>query len=190
MTTTTSTSTQTQPTNVDPQTVSQWLQQNEAVLVDVREPFEHAGESIEGAVLVPVNKVSAETLPPHDDRKLVMHCKSGGRSKQACDKLAKAGIETYNMTGGIEAWSEAGLPTNKAAKAPLDLFRQVQIVVGSFVLLFSLLAVLTGSLWFLIVPIFFGGGLLFAGLSGFCGLAMVLGKMPWNRVNTTTCAVR
>ena len=175
-------------TPVDCATVKQWLDAGEAVLIDVREPMEHVRQSVPGAALLPLGKVAKDQLPDTNGRKLVVHCKSGARSQKACDKLAAAGVEVYTMTGGIDAWAAAGLATHENPNAPLDLFRQVQIVVGGFVLLFALLALGTGSMWFLIVPIFFGGGLLFAGLTGFCGLAMVLGKMPWNRVNVTSCA--
>lgn len=169
-------------THIDCATVKQWLDAGDAVLVDVREPVEHAGLAIPGATLVPLGKISKDALPDHAGKRLVLHCKAGGRSKQACEKLAAAGLEVFSMTGGIDAWNAAGLPVRKNDKAPLDLVRQVHIVVGSMVLLFSILAAATGSLWFLIVPIFFGGGLLFAGATGFCGLALMLSKMPWNRV--------
>lgn len=176
-------------TPVDPATAQQWLKSSEAVLVDVREPVEHAGESIPGSTLVPSGQVSVDKMPEHTGRKLIVHCKSGGRSTKACDKLAAAGLEVYNMTGGIEAWRAAGLETKVDRKAPIDLVRQVHITVGLMVFVFSVIAAVTGNLWFLVVPIFFGGGLLFAGLSGFCGLAMVLSRMPWNRVPTTSCKI-
>jgi hypothetical protein len=45
--------------------------------------------------------------------------------------------------------------------------------------------------WFLIMPAFFGAGLLFAGISGTCGLASVLSAMPWNRFDgpNSSCSV-
>lgn len=176
-------------TPVDPETAQQWLKSGEALLVDVREPVEHAGESIPGSTLVPSGQVRADKMPDHAGLKLIVHCKSGSRSSKACDKLAAAGLEVYNMTGGIDAWRSAGLETKLDRKAPIDLVRQVHITVGSMVFVFSVIAAVTGNLWFLVVPIFFGGGLLFAGLTGFCGLAMVLSRMPWNRVPTTSCQI-
>lgn len=65
--------------------------------------------------------------------------------------------------------------------------RQVQITVGFFVLLASLLAVTVNPAW-VYLCMFFGAGLLFAGLSGFCGLALILAKMPWNRPENDWCA--
>lgn len=175
-------------TPVEPSTAQEWLKAGQAVLVDVREPVEHAGASIPGSTLVPSGQVSAEKMPEHSGKRLIVHCKSGGRSTRACDKLAAEGLEVFNMTGGIDAWQSAGLETKVNKKAPLDLIRQVHITVGLMVFAFSVVAAVTGNAWFLIVPIFFGGGLLFAGLTGFCGLALMLSKMPWNRVSKASCS--
>lgn len=166
---------------VDPQTVKQWLDAEEAVVVDVREPGEFRGEHIAGAVNVPLSRFDPAALPTDNGRKVVIHCKSGGRAKQACGKLNSAGITgtVYNM-GGIEGWKSAGLPTEKSAGGTIDIVRQVHIVVGTMVLAGSILAA-TVSPWFLILTGFFGAGLLFAGATGFCGMAMMLARMPWNR---------
>jgi hypothetical protein len=59
--------------------------------------------------------------------------------------------------------------------------RQVQITAGSLVALGTALGWFV-SPWFLILSGFVGCGLMFAGLSGWCGMAMMLGRMPWNRV--------
>jgi hypothetical protein len=66
----------------------------------------------------------------------------------------------------------------------LPLMRQVQITVG-FVSAIGATLALTISPWFAVIPLLAGCGLLFAGLTGFCGLALLLAKMPWNRA--TNC---
>ena len=71
--------------------------------------------------------------------------------------------------------------------AVMPLMRQVQIAVGFCVLTASLLALWVDPRW-VYVSLFFGAGLLFAGLSGFCGLALLLAKMPWNRVSQGSCS--
>jgi hypothetical protein len=58
--------------------------------------------------------------------------------------------------------------------------RQVQIVVGSFSVAGAILALAVNP-WFAAVPLFFGSGLLFAGITGTCGMALMLARMPWNR---------
>ncbi len=100
---------------VDPATVKRWLDSGDAVLVDVRKPDEHASESIEGAVLVPLASVSPRALPPFDGKKLVIHCKKGGRGEKACAALQAQlpSTDIYNLEGGIESWAQAGLPIRR-----------------------------------------------------------------------------
>ena len=87
-------------------------------VIDVREPAEFTGElgHIEGAELVPL-----ATLPqaarswPHD-AELVIVCRSGARSSRAAQALVELGFErVLNMSGGMTAWNEAGLPVERAA---------------------------------------------------------------------------
>lgn len=66
------------------------------------------------------------------------------------------------------------------ASQPLELQRQVQIAAGSLIVLGAVLGVAV-SPWFHALSAFVGAGLVFAGASGFCGLARVLMRMPWNR---------
>lgn len=183
--------------SIDPGTLSQWLQSGQAVLVDVREPFEHAAERIEGARHVPLGRVDAQSLRSQGvgvgvgvGQRLVFHCRSGARSGKALEKcetaLEQAGIEVFHLEGGIEAWKAAGQPVTQARGAPkLDVMRQVQVTAGSLVALGVLLGVAL-SPWFLAVPAFVGCGLVFAGLSGWCGMAKLLGTMPWNRAPAGT----
>ncbi len=100
---------------VDAATAKRWLDCGDAVLVDVREPDEHASESIEGAVLVPLASVSPSALPPINGKKLVIHCKKGGRGEKACAALQGQLLSTdvYNLEGGIESWAQAGLPIRR-----------------------------------------------------------------------------
>jgi rhodanese-related sulfurtransferase len=180
---------------IDPPTVSQWLAAGQAVLVDVREPIEHDAVRIAGATLEPLSRFDPRRVGQlqQPGRRLVLHCKGGVRSKQACQKVidavAKGQLqldEVYSLDGGLEAWQRAGLPVAVATTAAgkprniIDLQRQVQITVGSGVLIGVILTYFL-SPWFLIVPAFFGAGLTFAGLSGTCGLAMILARMPWNQ---------
>lgn len=171
---------------VDASTLQAWLQTGQAVLVDVREPFEHATERIEGARHVPLAQIEPDTLKAqHMGERLVFHCRSGARSGKALERceivLRQAGIETYHLRGGIEAWKAAGKPVAHTTGAPrLEIMRQVQIAAGSLVAVGVLLGV-TLTPWLLVVPAFVGCGLLFAGLSGWCGMAKLLAAMPWNR---------
>lgn len=84
-----------------------------ATLVDVREPGEREIVTIPGALAVPLDRVLAGETPWPDGRILV-HCKSGGRSARAVDALRSRGIDAWDVEGGILAWIEQvdpGLPT-------------------------------------------------------------------------------
>ena len=168
--------------NIDSNTLRKWISSNEAVLVDVREPAEHEAEKISGAKLMPLATVCKNNLPQCQNRKLVLHCRSGKRSQMACQKLLAEddGLEIYNLEGGILAWMAAGNEAKTSGKFFLPLDRQVQLAIGFGVLIGSLLGYFVNPK-FIFLAAFFGAGLIFAGLSGFCGLAIVMAKMPWNK---------
>ena len=168
--------------SVDAKTLKSWLDKGEATLIDVREADEHKAESIKGAKLIPVGSISCKDVSECGGKKLVIHCLAGKRGGMACEKLVaeNPNLEVYNLEGGLNAWKEAGLETEKKTKCTIPLQRQVMIVAGSLTLLASILA-LQGALGFIYLTLFIGLGLTFAGITGICGLAMLLAKMPWNK---------
>lgn len=95
---------------IDPKTLHQWLMQNEALLVDVREPAEFAEAHIEQALLVPLATVAKDTIPVLNGKKLVFQCRSGRRSEAACARVLAEDsmMDVYNLEGGIMAWIEEG----------------------------------------------------------------------------------
>ncbi|WP_370249293.1 rhodanese-like domain-containing protein [Nocardioides sp.] len=79
------------------------------VLLDVREDHEWATGHAPGAHHLPLGLVDADTVPAQGP--LVLVCRSGNRSGQACERLIAAGrTDVVNMSGGMLAWAEAGLP--------------------------------------------------------------------------------
>jgi rhodanese-related sulfurtransferase len=173
---------------VDARTLKQWIDKDQVVLIDVREPAENMAERIEGATLLPLSSISKSTLPNCAGKKLVINCRKGGRGNSACEKLLAEdpNLEIYNLEGGINAWSEAGFAMKSSGQFFLPLDRQVQLTIGLFVLLGSVLGYFVSPLFFLLTG-FFGAGLTFAGLTGFCGLALVMAKMPWNQFKAPSC---
>ena len=178
------------------QDVRRWLHAGEAVLVDVREPDEHAREHIGGAQLVPLSRFDAARVAAmaKPGQRIVMQCRSGKRAADACrmalESAATAHLPIYTLSGGIEGWKNAQLPVEVDTRvSSLSVMRQVQLVIGAGVLLGSALAWLVDPL-FIGIPAFFGAGLVFAGATGTCGLASLLGMMPWNRAGAGggTCA--
>jgi rhodanese-related sulfurtransferase len=171
---------------VDARTVKAWLDAGEAVLIDVREPDEHAREHIASATLVPLSRFDPGAIPD-GGAKVVLHCRHGRRSMDAATRLVNAGRPAvYSLTGGLEGWKAAGLEVRENRRVPISLMRQVQITIG--ILLLAGAALATLSLGFLIVPAFIGAGQVFAGLSGTCGLAALLSLAPWNRLSKTGAA--
>lgn len=100
---------------IDPQTSKQWFDKNEAVIIDVREPGEYQAVHIKGATLLPLGSIHPSQLEPFKDKKIIIHCKSGGRSRSACERLLTANpqLQLYNLEGGITAWEAANLPVEK-----------------------------------------------------------------------------
>ncbi|MFI4984161.1 MAG: rhodanese-like domain-containing protein [Rickettsiales bacterium] len=167
---------------IDAKTLKKWLDNDEAVLVDVREPAEHAAENISGATLLPLSGVSKSALPSTVGKKLVIHCLKGGRGNSACEKLLAEdpNLDLYNLEGGITAWKAAGLTVASSGKKFLPLDRQVQLTLGLLLITFSVLGTIFSPVWFLLTGLI-GVGLAIAGFTGFCGLARIIAKMPWNQ---------
>ncbi|WP_117191646.1 rhodanese-like domain-containing protein [Rhizobium terrae] len=165
---------------------AEWLAAGDAILIDVREPDEFRAEHIAAAASLPLNSITGlrQVLTIPQDRRIVVHCLKGGRGEQACRTIESIlpGHEAYNLEGGITAWKEAGLPVVGASRdgGGVSIFRQVQMVVGSLVLICVVLGFLGLTPAFALAG-FFGFMLAFAGFSGWCGLALLLQRMPWNR---------
>jgi hypothetical protein len=108
-------------------------------------------------------------------------CRTGRRSGEAQKKLKALGFtNVVNVAGGFEAWKKEDLPFEKDERAPWSLERQVRFTAGLLVLLGAALALLVHP-YFIALAGFVGAGLTFAGATDWCGMAMLLAKMPWNR---------
>jgi rhodanese-related sulfurtransferase len=83
------------------------------------------------------------------------------------------------LTGGINGWKSANLPTLEDKKQPIPVMRQVQIAAGILILVGVVLGYTLDKSLFLLSGLV-GAGLIFAGISGWCGMAILLAKMPWN----------
>jgi len=164
-------------------------------LIDVRTPVEFQEVHVDFARNVPLDQLDPQSLMQSrsgsPDELLYVVCRSGGRGKQACEKLAKAGYaNVVNVEGGTLACVEAGLPVIRGKKV-MSLERQVRITAGSIVFIGTALGWFVHPLFF-IVPAFIGAGLVFAGVTDTCGMGMVLARMPWNQVAGTgaSCATQ
>ncbi len=166
--------------SISPQAASELMNQG-AVLVDIRAADEHARERIAAARHVSMDRLQSGGMPLDDASTVIFHCRSGNRTRVNASALrACVACDAYVLEGGLDAWKKAGLPVVADTSQPLELQRQVQIAAGSLIVLGAVLGA-TVSPWFHALSGFAGAGLVFAGVSGFCGLARVLMRMPWNR---------
>ena len=171
---------------IDAVTLKKWLERDRALLIDVREPGEFFAEHILGAKLMSLSRFDPTVVPQNNNKKIVFQCQSGTRSAQAAQKMFDLGFnEVFHLRGGLPTWKAAGYPTKVNKNAPISMFRQVQIVAGSLVFIGTILGA-SVSPWFLILSGFVGCGLVFAGVSNTCAMAMLLAKLPYNKraVNT------
>jgi rhodanese-related sulfurtransferase len=154
-----------------------------ATLVDVREPDERARLHVPGSAHLPLSRLEEAELAARAGQPVLFYCASGMRTANAAGRLAaKAGdCEAFLVEGGLPALRAAGVAVVENRAAPLPLMRQVQIAAGSLVLAGAVLGA-TLHPGFHALSAFVGAGLVFAGVSGTCGLAALQQRMPWNRV--------
>lgn len=152
-----------------------------ARLIDIREPDEYVHEHIVSAQLVSLSALEkGAKLQAWSGEAVIFYCQSGARTSGNAMRLAALGspATVCLISGGLQAWKQAGLPTQENTSAPLPLMRQVQIAGGSLVLAGIILGYTVSSIFYLLSG-FVGAGLIFAGITGFCGMAQLLQKMPW-----------
>lgn len=158
-----------------------------AYLLDVRSPAEHSGIHIPGTQLIPLDELDPVKFCSQrgaDCSPVYVICQSGGRASRAIQKLEAAGVKgCVLLEGGTQAWIDAGLPVNRGTSRVLPLMRQVQVTIGAISAAGSVLALLVNPK-FALIPLFMGCGLLMAGVTGFCGLAILMAQLPWNKATS------
>ncbi|MCL2790383.1 MAG: rhodanese-like domain-containing protein [Desulfobulbus sp.] len=165
---------------ISPREAAQLQERGEATLIDVRETEEFDAVHIAGARLQPLSVLAQ--LPADDDqgKPVIYFCRSGRRTATAMAQLESRGhAETLILDGGLIAWRQAGLPVVVGDKGPLPIMRQVHVAAGALVVIFVGLGQLAPV--FRLLAALVGCGLLFSGLTGACGMALFLTKMPWNK---------
>ena len=154
-------------------------------VIDVRTPVEFTEVHAPQAVNIPLDRLSTAELASigcvECGQPIYLLCRSGQRATKAADKLLAAGFtRPVVITGGTLAWIEAGLPVTRGTSKVISLERQVRIAAGGIVFTAALLAhfVHPDFVW---VTAFVGAGLVFAGITDFCGMGLLIAKMPWNQ---------
>ncbi|MEU6862792.1 rhodanese-like domain-containing protein [Streptomyces sp. NPDC046876] len=157
-------------------------------VVDVRTPGEFASGHVPSAVNVPLERVEgslAELRSAAESGPLLLVCASGARSEKGAALLASHGIAAASLTGGTRAWAAAGHrlehpPGPGPVRAVWGMERQVRFTAGALVLLGLALGLLVHPA-FQLLSAGIAGGLVFSALTDTCGMAVALGRLPFNR---------
>jgi rhodanese-related sulfurtransferase len=173
---------------ISPQQLHELTRSGKSVeLIDVRTPVEFREVHVDFARNVPLDQLDPKTVSGKQTDStgpFYVICRSGSRAAQACQKLQDAGLSAVNVEGGTQAWDQAGLPVVRGKKA-ISLERQVRIAAGALVLIGAALGAFVHPYW-IGLSAFVGAGLVFAGVTDTCGMAMILAKMPWNQIRAVS----
>jgi glyoxylase-like metal-dependent hydrolase (beta-lactamase superfamily II) len=152
-----------------------------ASVIDVRTDMEHEAEKIAGSRVIPLDQVRnrADEVRAAPAPRLLL-CRTGNRAEIARATLEELGVGgLVVVSGGIEAYRAAGGETVKGVQR-MSLERQVRVAAGTLVLLGIALALFVHPA-FVGLSAFVGAGLVFAGLTDWCGMGLLLARAPWNR---------
>jgi rhodanese-related sulfurtransferase len=162
-------------------TLNEKLANEDLHLVDVREYAESAGGRVSGAKLLPLGELEKRQTELDHTKPVYVMCRTGRRSGEAQKKLKALGFtNVINVAGGFEAWKKENLPFERDENASWSLERQVRFVAGLLVLTGVLLSIFVHP-YFIGLSGFVGAGLTFAGATDWCGMGLLLAKMPWNK---------
>ncbi len=157
------------------------LENGEIHLVDVREEMEFAGGRVSGANLLPLGELEERHQELDHSKPIYVMCRTGRRSTEAQKKLRAMGFtNVVNVVGGIEAWKGENLPVERDEHAPWSIERQVRFTAGLLVFIGVVLSLLVRP-YFIVIPGFVGFGLAFTATIDWCGMGMLIAKMPWNK---------
>lgn len=158
------------------------------VIIDVRTPAEFGELHAASAINIPLDQLTPQRIDElcakHDPVFLI--CKSGARARRAAIDLIESGRDHVAcVAGGVHGLERAGAAMIHGRKA-ISLERQVRIAAGGINLLGIALAVWVNP-WCLLISALIGAGLVFAGITDYCGMGLLLAKMPWNRRQGASC---
>jgi rhodanese-related sulfurtransferase len=158
---------------------------SDVAVIDVRTPMEYAEVRVPQAISIPLDELDPPSLRQagkvRKDEPVYLLCRSGQRATMAAEKFAKAGFtQPVVVEGGTLAWIEANLEVVRSPVKVISLERQVRIAAGGIVFIGVLLAHFVDAR-FIWLSGFVGAGLVFAGITDFCGMGLLIAKLPWNK---------
>ncbi len=173
---------------ISPAALAELCKQQTVRLIDVRTPAEFEQVHANGATNIPLDEFDPAAVLNGCTETIYVICRGGGRAQKACEKLltVNASVRVVNVDGGTLAWEGAGLPVVRGQKH-MSLERQVRIAAGALIVISILLSIFVHK-GLLGIAGLVGAGLVFAGMTDWCGMGLVMGKMPWNRrTGNTEC---
>lgn len=166
---------------VSPKQAYDKLKEPNSILLDVRTDQELKEMSVESENIkhIPLQSLASSIESLSTDNPYYILCRSGHRATMAAMQLLQKGFTKLSVIdGGITSWNKAKLPVKKTDTI-ISLERQVRIIAGCLVLIGSLLSLV--NLWFIVIPLFVGSGLVFAGITNNCLMGILLMKLPYNK---------
>ena len=149
-------------------------------ILDVRRPDEYKATRIMPSVNIPMDSLASQMNQLVGDTRWIVLCRSGNRATTVAGTLLAAGLQNFCVAqDSLNGWLKNKYPVIRE-KVPVSLERQVRTIAGGLVAVGALLAIFV-SKWFLIIPLWVGCGLLYAGISDSCMMAMLLMKLPYNK---------
>lgn len=160
------------------------LKHEDKIFVDVRSPAEYRSVRVQGAVNLPLNSLTCEDVKKlvgdKQNPAIVLLCGKGGRARKAAEILQAGSFNLLVVEGGTDACVNANLPIEKSATTVISIERQVRISAGSLVCLGLALGFFVNPLFY-ILSAFIGAGLVFAGVTDWCGMGLLIARAPWNK---------
>jgi len=151
-------------------------------VIDVREAIEYQGEHLPDTKNIPLSGFEKSLATLDLKKSVFVLCRTGSRAAQAADQLQEKGCENVCVIeGGLEALKSAGIKTVQGLSAVWAMDRQVRFGAGLLVLIGILGSWLVHS-GFIFLSLFVACGLIFSAATNTCGMALVLGRCPWNQV--------
>ena len=161
------------------------LSEQGALLLDVRSPAEYRSVHVQGAINLPLENVTPSKVKDllktnHKNPVVVLLCASGTRARAAADRLESSDLKLTVITGGTNSCIQLGIPVNRTKTKMISIERQVRIGAGFLVLTGVALGYWVAPAFYLLSG-FIGAGLMFAGITDWCGMGMLLARAPWNK---------
>jgi rhodanese-related sulfurtransferase len=157
------------------------LENDQCIVLDVRERSEFTSEHIAESHHAPLTRFDEEASKLQKNKTYLILCQSGNRACKAANTLHEMGFDHFQVIeGGLAAWKAQGHDTVKGTSQTWSLERQVRLTAGFLVFT----GIVLGSL---VHPYFYGlsgfiaVGLMFSAVTNTCGMGMMLAKMPWNQ---------